>query len=383
MDQNIFDELQRLIAQQGPEAGIARLSETLKENKDYGNLFYALLLKKRHELGVSPVPTEASQVLPEQAHEPYEQAIREAGRLVGNLYLEEGDIPRAWVYFRMLTDSEPVARALDSYQFKEEEDPQAVIDIAFHQGVHPRKGFDWILDRFGICSAITMAGSHEFPQAEVREYCIKALVRALYEQLRQRLYDDIAQREGKAPAQHTVHDLMAGRDWLFEDQFYHVDISHLGSVVQMSIHLTPGPELDQARELCAYGRRLSPRFQSQGDPPFEDQYRDFGIYLDVLAGLDVEQGIRHFLTKAEQADPETIGTFPAEVLVNLLVRIGRPGQALEVARRFLTKAENVRLACPSIPELCRLTGNYDVLVEVARERSDPVHFVAGLLAAKK
>jgi len=39
--------------------------------------------------------------------------------LVGQLYLKENDIPRAWMYFRMLGEAEPVARALEEYQFKE------------------------------------------------------------------------------------------------------------------------------------------------------------------------------------------------------------------------------------------------------------------------
>src|SRR3989442_12640814 len=116
MDQNkTFDDLQSTLAAKGPAVAIDRLCTTLREQKDYGNLFYALLLKKRHELGVSPVPTEAAQSLPEAVHAPYEEAIRQAGRLVGQLYLEEGDVPHAWTYFRMLGEPEPVAKALERY----------------------------------------------------------------------------------------------------------------------------------------------------------------------------------------------------------------------------------------------------------------------------
>src|SRR5262249_37429486 len=157
----------------------------------------------------------------------------EAGRLVGRLYLEENDIPRAWMYFRMLGEPELVARALENYQFKEEEDRQSLIEIAFHQGVHPRKGFDWILGHYGICSAITQVSGQEFPDLEVRQYCVRGLVRSLYEQLRGRLAEDITHREGRAPTEGTIRGLMAGRDALFEDEFSHIDVSHLGSIVQM------------------------------------------------------------------------------------------------------------------------------------------------------
>src|SRR5438445_2269608 len=89
MDTDLFNELQQTLDQRGAQAAITQLCTTLQEKKDYANLFYALLLKKRHELGVSPVPTEAAQALPEAAHAPYEDAIRDAGRLVVGLYLAE------------------------------------------------------------------------------------------------------------------------------------------------------------------------------------------------------------------------------------------------------------------------------------------------------
>ena len=41
------------------------------------------------------------------------------------------------------------------------------------------------------------------------------------------------------PTATTIRELMAGRDSLFADEFYHVDVSHLSSVVQMSLHLSP------------------------------------------------------------------------------------------------------------------------------------------------
>jgi hypothetical protein len=383
MDAVLFDELQRTLTANGPDAAIEQLCTALREKNDYANLFYALLLKKRHELGVSPVPTEASQALPEAVHAPYEDAIREAGRLVGNLYLQQGDIPRAWAYFRMIGEPEPVARTLEQHRFKEDEDSQAVIEIAFHHGVHPRKGFDWILERHGICSAITTVNSTEFPQPEVRDYCIRGLVRALYDQLQQRLLDEVTHHEGKAPADTSVRALITGRDWLFVEDYYHVDVSHLSSVVQMSIHLSPSEELDKARELCAYGERLSGRFQYPGEPPFENQYRDYGVYLAILAGDRVEEGIAHFRQKVETADPETVGSMPAEVLVNLLVRLKRPREALAIARRYLAGNESMRPSCPSITELCRQTSDYQTLAEIAREQADPVHFLAGLLAAKR
>src|SRR5437868_412701 len=115
MDAALFEELQHEL-ESSPQAAIDRLCAALREKKDYAALFYALLLKKRHELGVSPIPSGPSQDLPAELHEPYEDAIRDAGRLVGRLYLDQGDIPHAWVYFRMLGEPAPVADALEKAQ---------------------------------------------------------------------------------------------------------------------------------------------------------------------------------------------------------------------------------------------------------------------------
>jgi hypothetical protein len=383
MDSAIFDDLQQTLQTQGTEAALERLCDTLRERKDYGNLFYALLLKKRHALGLAPLSTGAADDLPQDLQGPYEDAIRESGRLVGRLFLQDNNIPHAWMFYRMLGEMEPVAEAIEHYRPTEGEDCSQIVNIAFHEGVHPRKGFDLILERNGICSAITTLGGYEFPHgAEAREYCVKRLVRALHQELLERLAAEIAREEGKAPAATSVAEMIAGRDWLFQDDFYHIDVSHLGAVVQMSVQLPPGEELNLARELCAYGRRLSTRFQYNSDPPFEDQYRDYGIYLAILAGEDVEAGIAHFREKADNADPETVGTYPAEVLVNLLLRLGRTVEALQVARRHLALVEDRRLTCPTISELCQRTGDYATLAEVARQQENPVQYVASLLAAK-
>jgi hypothetical protein len=383
MDPAIFNNLASMMAQSGPAAAIEQLCQILREKKDYASLFYALLLKKRFELGVSPIPTGSAQELPEETHEPYEEAIRLAGREVGQLYLEQGDIPRAWVYFRMLGENEAVKAAFEKYQPKEDDDVQQLVDIAFHQGVNPQKGFDLLLERFGICSAITMVGSQEMGMpADVRDYCIRKLVRALHAELCQRLKAEIAHHDGSAPDVTSVKELIAGRDWLFADDFYHIDISHLGAVVQMSIFLTTGEELSMARELCEYGKRLSPRFLGAGEPPFENQYQDYAVYLAALAGDAVEEAIAHFQAKVDKADPENEGTRPAEVLVNLLLRLERPEEALAVARKHLASVNSRPLGCPSIVELCQRTKNYRALADVAREQGDLVHFVAGLVAEK-
>jgi len=205
----------------------------------------------------------------------------------------------------------------------------------------------------------------------------------LHEQLRERLTAEISQREGSAPTTNDLRQLMAGRDWLFADDFYHIDVSHLQSVVQMSADLPASDELDLARQLSAYGEHLSPRFQSGGDPPFENSYHDYSIFLAVLAGDRVEEGLAHFRAKVEAGDPAEDGPYTAEVLVNLLLRLNRPAEALAAAQKYLADFQDRRLSCPNLAELCQKVGNYQALAESGRAAGDPIHFFFFLIAARK
>lgn len=384
MNPSDFDSLQEILAASGPEAAIEELCAQLRAKQDYGNLFYALLLKKRQELGVFPIPTSPASLLPVEAHAPYEEAIREAGRTVGRLFLDAGDVRRAWNYYGMLGESEPMRQALDDYETNDDERISAAIEVAFHHQVHPAKGFGWILQRYGICNAITtLSGTDLSGNPAAREACIQQLVQALYGELRERLKTDVASREGEVAGEPGVRELIDGRDWLTAEDCYHVDVSHLTAVVQMSIHLPPGEEMDKARELCVYGSRLGQQFQYPGDPPFEDHYRDYGTYLAILAGDQVEENLDHFRRKAADADPHEVGTYPAQVLVNLFLKLDRPADALAVARQYLAGADPQQISCPTIPDLCQQAGDYQTLAEIAREQQDTVHFLAGLLAQRQ
>src|SRR5262249_17512723 len=143
----------------GPAAAIERLVAELRKAEDFQNLFYALLMKKRVELGAAPFPTGPSADLPPHTHEPYEQAIREAGREVWHALLAGKRYAQAWAFFRMLGEPEPVRVALEEYTPGSEDDIYPVIEIAWQNQVLPKKGFDLVLDRHGVCSAITMVSS--------------------------------------------------------------------------------------------------------------------------------------------------------------------------------------------------------------------------------
>jgi hypothetical protein len=232
-----------------------------------------------------------------------------------------------------------------------------------------------ILGQYGICRAITCF--EQYPSPAGREDALHLLVRTLYEELATSLRSAIERQEGAPPATHRVAELMAGRDWLFENNSYYIDSSHLISVLRYSLDLENPEMLRMAIELAGYGCKLSPMFAFKVEPPFDDVYPDHAIYLRALAGEDQDAAIAHFRRKAETADPEQAGTAPAQVLVTLLVRLERYREAVAVSLEFLNGVPAQQLGCPTLFQLCQLAGDWEQLHRLARERGDLLSFIAG------
>ena len=132
----------------------------------------------------------------------------------------------------------------------------------------------------------------------VRVACVERLIDRLSVDVTANLRSEISSRGQLVPPEGTsIAELVDGRDWLFADDSYHVDISHLASVVRMSILVTDPAMIAKAVDLTEYGRRLSPRLQFDGPPPFERIFDDHRIYLAALIGRDVETAIAHFRDK--------------------------------------------------------------------------------------
>ena len=67
----------------------------------------------------------------------------------------------------------------------------------------------------------------------------------------------------------------------------------------------------------------------------------------------------------------------AYVLVDLLMRVDRPGDAVEVAAQYLKDVEDPNGF--SFAELCREAGRLDLLQNVAKEKGDLVAYTAALV----
>jgi hypothetical protein len=367
-----FGVVDTLLAKGEHSASLDFLISHFRKTRQYALVFQALLMKKRLELRLPLIQTEPANEFPQEVQRAYQDASVDAARQVGQLFLDDGDIEHAWAYFRAIGEPAPVAAAIEKVEPGDGID--AIIHIAFQEGVHPVKGLSLILAQHGMCRAITAFGMNAVERG--RQECMQLLVGAVHAEVVERLKYAILQQEGVAPDTSNIKELVHGRDWLFGEYDYYVDTSHLLSVLQYTPELTNRDTLLLLAELCEYGNRLSAQFQSRGNPPFEDPYSDYGAYLQVTLERNIEAGLGHFRARMSVTDAEQDGELAAQVLVKLLVHLRRFEEATDVAVRHLGDLSPSELFCPSTLELCYLAGDYSRLQVIAREKQDVLSYAA-------
>lgn len=372
---DLFPELEATLRRDGPLAVFDRVASELRVARQYDQILECRLMKARFELGWPLIQTEPIGDQLDDSRRQYEDAYIAACREVGNLLLEVGEIGRAWVYFRAIGEPRPVADAIE--KLPADQATPEIIELAFSERVHPVKGFEMLLAHYGTCSAIT--SFEQYSARDGRDACVRMLVERLHGDLLGSLRNDIQRRDPAADvATSSMATLIAGRDWLFEDNNYHVDTSHLNAVVRYSVDLRDPAVMRLACELAEYGCRLSSLFQYRGQPPFDEPFRDYCVYLKVLVGDEVESGIAHFRKKLNDAVEPEVRSAAAQVLVALLTRLGRAHEALDVSLEFLSDTNGV-LACLSVPQICHISTNYQRLREFSQQRGDLVNFTAAIV----
>lgn len=370
MSEGRFDLIEEAFRSGGPAAVFDLLLRRAREDKDARGLFDARILQVRHQLGLPLIQTEPVLDLTPEQRPPYEAAFRDAAREAGDLCLAAGDIPGAWPYFHAIGEPAPVAAAIE--EFKDGESVSRIIEIAFQEGVNRRKGFELILQHRGLCNAITwFQSNHDYHS---RQECLRLLVQALYGELASSLSAAIAAAEGSQTS-NRVADLIAGRDWLFEGMSSYTDSTHLASILRFAPELEDSETIRMAIEMADYGQRLDAMFHFRGDPPFENIYLDYGVYLRALLGEQADAAIAHF---REKIIPDE-GTSAAEVLIDLLVRLERYGEAIQASLEYFPDPAVAPMNCPNLLQLCQMAGDYTALRTLARQREDILGFTAGVI----
>ncbi len=379
MPNDTFDQLQARLKEQGPPAVFETLTAQLAAEKKYHELFDVLLMQSRHSLGLPVILTTSIDDLPEPLRSQVENEYLAACRSVGKLLLDEGRLREAWMYLRPVGDKQLVAEALAKIETNDD-NVQDVIEIGLHEGVAPAIGYGLVLKHYGTCNAITTFEGALIgrPKAD-QQSAAGLLLEHLYAELIANVRSDIERQEGKPPQETTLAQLVADREWLFSENNYHIDTTHLASTVRFARVIEDPRLLALAEDLTEYGRRLSRQFQFAGDEPFADVYASHGLFFAAQRGRNVDDALAYFRERAHTADVHEQGTAAVEVYVALLSRLERYDEAIDAAIELIPPGVRTSGFAPSLLELSRASGNYDRLMNVCRQRGDLVSFTAGLL----
>lgn len=143
-----------------------------------------------------------------------------------------------------------------------------------------------------------------------------------------------------------------------------------------------------AWELACYACRLPAEVVYPGEPPFENVAESSRLFFGAQLGHDVDRTIGFFRKAAARARLEESGTLPADTLVLLLTRLGRPAEALHAAlerpaESAMPSTMTASGMLPSLVELATAAGTWDELLAACREKGDEITFAATLAAHRR
>jgi hypothetical protein len=391
---DIFDTLAATAASQGPQAMLDALADSLRNRHRWHALFDLRLLQARMGLGLPPTGDVGT--LDEATRDKLDQASLAACREVGFPLLDEGHVAAGWMYLRAAAEPAEVSRRLAALACTLPEDDEAatallqeIVHVALWEGVDPALGIRLVIDSQGTCNSITAYEQVVARLPAARQQAAAAvLVDHLHHEVFTALAADLARRglasADRIAAAPSIVALLEAAGGLRDDPSFHVDVSHLQSVLRFARTCTERPVLEKAWELAVYACRLPEEVTYPGDPPFEHVGEASRLFFAAILGRDIEEALAFFHRAAAPEHVQQGDTLPADTLTYLLWRLDRPAEAVHVA-----------LARPSdsgMPSMFQAAGMLPSLVEVAikgdavdalrdacRKRGDEITFAASYL----
>ncbi len=403
-----FEDLQRGMQDISPAELLAQLSQSLERDQQYSAWFEALKLQARFELGLEPWNMGQAEDLSPDVQRQLEDRLVDACRTVGERLLAAGRIAEGWMYLRPVGDAAWAEQLVRGIAVTDDNVEQ-VIEVAVGHGVAPAYGFGLLLQRMGTCNAITAFDS-QLAQAplEQRQQAAAALVCHLYEELRRQVLQHgqrcVAASQAEVAAASMTEtavgifqaaagdesidliDLLQACPALLANDNYHIDTSHLSSVVRIGRIVDDVAVQHLAWQLCDYGQRLAKLYQPQGEPVFEPYYVAHQTYYEIVMGQgDEQQGMAFFrqrraeLTAAAQS-PSVLSLegqiYATDVLVELLMRRQRYAEAIEVlADQLRNCGEHQRSRWTALLfQCCRLADDFVPMQQLCQGFGDAFGF---------
>ena len=362
------------------------VDRTLLAQKDFHRFFDAKLIRIRRELGLPITQPTSLKEIPQQHEAAFRESYTNAAREVGQLFLDSGQLADAWAYFRTIHETEPVRVAIAKRVAEMPTEPGPELDellnLALYEGAHIIEGLKLLLKTHGTCNTVTALGQLMAQMSpDERRQAAALMVRNIYTDLQHNVRRDVERRNPVLKPNLSLRELILGREFLFADGAYHVDVSHLHSIVSFARHLHRGdPELSLAIELTQYGSQLAEPLRYPSDVPFDDYYVANQHFLNAVAGINVDESIRYFTDRLNQEPDVADKRMIAFVLVDLGQRVDRVNAALEAAAPYVNKLEDP--SGFSFTAFCVAAGRLDTLESAARENDDVLALATAILSRK-
>ena len=379
---NLYDQLQAV-----PGDAADRLDHLighLTENRRAMELFEALKMRSRQRLGLPLIAPENETLLPEPVETQLEADMIAACRVAGTLLMEDGKVAQGWMYLRPTGDLQLADDLLSKIEITSDNHDDMVA-VLLNEGVNIARGYQAVLDRQGTCNAITTYQqsivSRPKPQ---RRAAAETLLHHFYDELCQAVRDDISRRMAPADPSESLGQLIDSRPELLSGGGYHLDTTHIASVVQVASLVSETDDLQKALDLTHYGRRLNSQFQYPGEEPYKDFYVAYGTFYRTLLGQEVEAGLEYFRRKAESLDPLEHGTAAIEAYVDLLERTGRPLQAINAATSLAPEGVPPQRIVPMLMQIAgnlndsERTESHQIIADYCKQRGDLIGYTAAL-----
>ncbi len=375
-----YDRFAQTLTTKGVDASLIWLADEFRQYRQYAEWFEVLKMQARHQVGLELIRSGDENSEDAMRREQLEPLLYKACGQVGEQLFRDGQPAQAWKYFQLVGDCGRAARLLQGISANQS-NVQELIDVALAAGVAPEYGIELTLKFLGTCNAITSFDQHmPYLPASVRDPSAELLVRHVYNELTANVSAVIERREGKSRGIAALSELIEQRPWLFAEDAYHIDPSHLGATVRIARMTTARAALEQANSLCIYGQRLGPTLIGAGDPPFEELFVSHAKYFEAAMGKGFEQTLAYFTARLPAS--HKVGESPspaAEVLVDLLCRNNRWSDALRISLDWLEGAAGQNNPAPAALEIAQHCGELETLAQWFRQRNNLLMYTVALL----
>ncbi len=366
-----------------PEHILDTLEQALLDQQDFHRWFDARMIRARRQLGLPLTQPTSLRDIPEAQEAEWRKAYTDAARDAGYHFLRNNQLADAWAYFRTIREPQPVRDAIEQLVQSSDGTPGAdtdeVLNVALYEAAHPVAGITLLLRTHGTCNTVTALSQMigQMTPAERRQ-AAAVMVRHLYADLLANVRRDVERRQPALKPSLSLRELIAGREFLFADGNYHIDVSHLHSIVGFARHLhREDPELRLAIDMSLYGQQLSEHLRYPADVPFDDYYSASEQFLQAVAGIDVAAGLNWFTQRLQQEPDAPDQRLIAFVLVDLAQRCGKTAEILPIAAPHLSRMEDPNGF--SFTACCVESGRLDLLETTALENNDLLALATVLL----